>query len=229
MSHAPEPHHLLHKLKELDAEIVEALVKRLALANLLKHAPARLVWAAFTFFNGLFTIALLAVLALIAHVPLVFPSLGPTVFMLFFSPRSPASSPRNTVIGHAIGILCGYAFLWAFGLQYAPSTMQEGVNWPRVAAAAFSIATTAVVMILFKVAHPPAAATTLIVSLGEITNPFHLFILEVAVLLLVAQAWIINRLAGIDYPLWSSRYPGRVPEPPNAPAPEPSSSPKNQG
>ena len=50
--------------------------------------------------------------------------------------------------------------------------------------------------------HPPAGATTLIVSLGILREPEQLLVLMVAVVLLVAQGIVINRLAGIPYPLW---------------------------
>lgn len=52
-------------------------------------------------------------------------------------------------------------------------------------------------MVLLDVSHPPAGATTLIVSLRIISKPRELAIIEAAVFLLVAQAWLINRLAGL--------------------------------
>ena len=81
----------------------------------------------------------------------------------------------------------------------------EEIHWPRVLAAALSLAATGALMILFRVVHPPAGATTLIISLGFITTPAHLVVIEVAVALIVLQALAVNRLAGIDYPLWSRR------------------------
>ena len=63
-------------------------------------------------------------------------------------------------------------------------------------------------MVLFEVSHPPAGATTLIVSLGIIWKPRELAVIEVAVFLLVAQALVINRLAGLPYPLWGT--PARI-------------------
>ena len=51
----------------------------------------------------------------------------------------------------------------------------------------------------------PAGATTLIVSLGLIATIPKLGVLMLGVLLLVAQGFAINRLAGIDYPLWAPR------------------------
>ena len=47
-------------------------------------------------------------------------------------------------------------------------------------------------MIRMNVPHPPAAATTLIVSLGLVSRPAYLVVLEAAVALLVVQAIIIN-------------------------------------
>jgi CBS domain-containing membrane protein len=58
-------------------------------------------------------------------------------------------------------------------------------------------------MVLLDVSHPPAGATTLIVSLGIISKPRELVIIEVAVFLPVAQALVINCLAGLPYPLWN--------------------------
>jgi CBS domain-containing membrane protein len=43
--------------------------------------------------------------------PLLFPSLGPTVILFFETPLSPQASPRNTLIGHAVALLAGYASL----------------------------------------------------------------------------------------------------------------------
>ena len=57
-------------------------------------------------------------------------------------------------------------------------------------------------MALFRVSHPPAGATTLIVALGIISQPKELLVIEIAVILLTAQAFVINRIAGIPYPLW---------------------------
>lgn len=84
-------------------------LRRLRLDWLLHHFPPRLVWSAYVFINGFVTIGLLAVLALVSRNPFVFPSLGPTAYLLFFTPLGKTSSPRNTICGHAVGLLCGYA------------------------------------------------------------------------------------------------------------------------
>lgn len=188
-----------------DPEVTRGLAARLQIAHLLGRYPERQVWALFMFLNGFATIALLAAVAMVSRTPFVFPSLGPTAFLFFFTPRSPAASPRHTIIGHAIGIACGYGALWLFGLEHAPPAMATGVSAARVGAAALSLAATGALMILCKAAHPPAGATTLIISLGIVTRPFHLVVIEIAVGILTLQAIAINRLAGINYPLWALR------------------------
>src|SRR5262249_30264654 len=137
---------------------------------------------------------------------------GPTAFLLYFMPLTPTASPRNTLCGHALGIGCGYAALCVVGLEHAPSAILEEIHWPRVLAAALSLAATGALMILFRGGPPPAGATTLIIPLGFITAPVHLCIIEVAVALMALQALAVNRLAGIAYPLWSKNLlpPGPI-------------------
>ena len=194
-------------LELLHPEVSSGLVARLRLTGLLARFPERPVWAAFMLINGFLTIGLLAGLAMVTRAPFVFPSLGPTAFLFFFSPTSPTASPRHTLYGHAIGVACGYAALLVTGLEHAPPALATGVDLHRVLAAALSLAFTGCLMILLKAAHPPAGATTLIISLGIVTRPRYLLLIEVAVALLTLQAIAINRLAGLEYPLWAKRLP----------------------
>ncbi len=192
-------------LELLEPEVIRGLLERFRLTSLLGRFNERIVWAAFMFVNGLVSIGLMAGLAMLTQTPLVFPSLGPTAFLFFFTPNLPTASPRHTIYGHAIGIACGFGALVLTGLHHAPPAMVMGVTPARILAAALSLASTGALMILLKAAHPPAGATTLIISLGIITKPFHMVMILVAVALLTLQAIAINRLAGIDYPLWARR------------------------
>jgi len=97
-----------------------------------------------------------------------------------------------------------------------PFGAHPDVYWPRVFAAALSLSATGALMVLLRADHPPAGATTLIVSLGIIFKPKALAIIEAAVLLLVAQALIITRVAGLPYPLWKYRPQGCENEPARA-------------
>ncbi|HZU53036.1 MAG TPA: HPP family protein [Holophagaceae bacterium] len=184
---------------------VHGLLGRLRMDWLLSHLPPRPVWAAFMFINGFISIALVSLVALAEKTSFIFPSLGPTAFLFFFSPEAPSASPRHTILGHAIGILCGYGALWATGLQHVQWHPGTEVHMARVVAAALALASTGALMILFKAAHPPAGATTLIIALGIIIKPKNLLVIEIAVAVLTLQAIFINRIAGLDYPIWARR------------------------
>src|SRR6516225_9994570 len=166
-----------------EGEVATRLVERLRLSRWLRRFPPRLVRAAFVFANGFLAVAILAGLAVVFHTPFVFPSVGPTAFLLYFMPTAPTASPRNTLCGHALGIGCGYASLCLLGLGHAPPAVLEEIHWRRVVAAALSLSATGALMILFGVVHPPAGATTLIISLGFITTPAHLCVIEIALAL----------------------------------------------
>lgn len=192
-------------LRLLDPLVIRGLATHLQLARLLARFPERPLWALFMFVNGFISIAILAAVGMVSHTPFVFPSLGPTAFLFFFTPLSPTASPRHTIYGHAIGIVCGFVPLWLLGLRHAPSISAVGISHARILAAALSLALTGALMILLKAAHPPAGATTLIISLGIVTRPFYLLVIEIAVAALTLQAIVINRMAGLDYPLWAAR------------------------
>lgn len=145
---------------------------------------------------------------------MVFPSLGPTAFLLFHRPLSRAACPRNALVGHSLAILLGWLSLVLFGLTDSTPELKSGLTGARVAAAAFSIGLTSGLMVLLNVPHPPAGATTLIVALGSIHEPRHFPLLMMGVALLLVQGFAINRLAGLPYPVWGpvdpetqARYP----------------------
>lgn len=186
------------------SDILAGLFRRFQLKTLLGHYSRVPVLALFSFINGCLSIGIMAALAIITGSPFIFPSLGPTAFLFFYTPTAPTASPRNALYGHLIGIVAGYGSLLITGLTMAGPALAVGVTGPRVIAAALSLGLTSGLMVLLKAPHPPAGATTLIISLGILTKPLHLVILMCAVVLLTAQAFIINRLAGIDYPLWSA-------------------------
>lgn len=184
-----------------------SFIERLRLGWLLAHLPAKVVWAAYVALNSFVTIALLTLLALLTHSPFVFPSLGPTAYLFFFTPLAESASPRNAVLGHAIGLICGFAAYTVTGMHPFPDGFSGEVYWPRILASALALSLTGAIMVLLRVNHPPAGATTMIVSLGILAKPGYLPIIEIAVVLLSAQAFAINRLAGLPYPVWRSETP----------------------
>jgi CBS domain-containing membrane protein len=153
---------------------------------------------------GAVGIAISGLAALLLRQPLLFPSLGPTVFLFFETPLSPQASPRNTLIRHGVALLAGYASLAIFSLFAAPSVLETGVSLPYIGAAALSILITMALLIVLSSPHPPAGATILIVSLGLLTTPAQLAAMAAGVVLLTIVGWLMNRLLGVPVPLWSA-------------------------
>jgi CBS-domain-containing membrane protein len=199
------------------ASVLLGIARRFQLRSLETHHSKVAVLGLFAMVNGILSIGLMAMAALLTGAPYIFPSLGPTAFLLFYTPTAPASSPRNTLGGHLIGALAGYLALVVFGLTERGPALATGVEWANVGAAALSLGLTSGAMVWFKVPHPPAGATTLIVSLGILHQPWQLGVLMLAVALLVVQGFVINRLAGVDYPLWAAPAPGAGSGPSAAP------------
>lgn len=185
--------------------VVRGLAERFQVTALRERHDSTVVLAAFSLVNGLISIGIMSAAALATGQPFVFPSLGPTAFLFFYTPTAPAASPRNTILGHAIGAAAGYLSLVVFGLTDAPPALATEVTGSRVGAAAVSLGVTSGLMVLARVPHPPAGATTLIISLGVLNELDQVLVLMLAVVLLTAQGYVINRAAGIDYPGWAPR------------------------
>lgn len=165
------PSEISPALRYLGTEHVFGLVDRLRLGWLLKHFPPLLVWTLYVFVNGFITIALLSLLAVLTGSAFVFPSLGPTAYLFFFSPLVESASPKNAILGHAIGVACGNGALRFAALEYGSASFHDSAYWPKMLVAALSLAFTGAFMVLLRIHHPPAGATTLIVSLGILSTP----------------------------------------------------------
>ena len=190
------------RIRHDTTDIVRGLLQRARLKYLERHHDKRYVKAGFTFVNSGVSIGLLAVVAHFAQSPFIFPSLGTTAFLVFYRPMASSASPRNAICGHGLAAMVGWLSLFLFGMTDATSALQGGITWPFVGAAALSLAGTNGLLVLLDISHPPAAATTLIVALGLMSHLWQIPVLVAGVTLLVAQAFALNRLAGVPYPVW---------------------------
>ena len=156
----------------------------------------------FTMVSGFISIVIMAFAAYLTDAPFIFPALGPTIFLIFSRPMSPSASPRNIVLGHLFGCLCGWGSLATTGLLGQGSVLTAGVGLPGILAVGLSLSLTSGLLVLFDLDHPPTASTTLIVSLGLMSSAAELAVLMLAVAFITAQAVVMNRRAGFPYPLW---------------------------
>src|SRR4051794_40738531 len=143
---------------------------------------------------SLVVLALTGAVGLALKQPWLFPSLGPTVMLFFESPEQPSSRPQNALVGHGVGLVAGAACFYALGLNGQPSVPVGGITLPYLVAGALSVAITTLVLTLLNLPHPPAGATTLIVSLGILTQPPQLLAMAGAIILITLVGWGLNAL-----------------------------------
>jgi hypothetical protein len=107
-------------------------------------------------------------LALATGAPLLFASLGPTAFVVAAQPQSPMARFSNVVAGHAVGFAAGAAAVLLLGAADAPSVfVARELAPPRLWASVLAVAATLLAAAATRIGlHPPAAATTLLVTLG---------------------------------------------------------------
>ena len=113
-------------------------------------------------------------------------------------------TPRNTIIGHSVGVAAGVASLAIFGLLDAPSVYVSGVTLGRVGAIALAVALTGGILRVVRSADPPAGATTIIVASGLLAKPRQILDILIGVLLLTIAGWCLNRLMGVPAPMWAA-------------------------
>jgi CBS domain-containing membrane protein len=161
--------------------------------------------AVYTSAGSLIAIGLSGLWAWLLDEPLLFPSLGATAFLFFETPLAEVGTPRNAVIGHFVAIAAAVGLLAAFGLLGDPSAYIEGVTLARAGAVAVSVAVTGGLLRLLRAAHPPAGATTIIVSSGLLADARQIAAVAGGVLLITVAGWCLNRLLGVPAPRWAAR------------------------
>src|SRR3569623_152936 len=112
-------------------------------------------------------VLIVGMLGLWAHQPWLFPSLGPTIFLQVLEPQQPSSRPYHIVVGHAIGIGAAVlAVLLCAAESTPPVFIAHLLSGERVSASALAVSLMLLGQVLLKAAHPPAAATVLLITLG---------------------------------------------------------------
>jgi len=144
---------------------------------------------------GAVTLAVAAASSLLTGTPLLFPSLGPTAALVATQPAAPSSRLWNILVGHLGGILAGFVALAVLGALQAPTLFRDQVLDPgRAWASVLALALTILAGILLRASHPPAAATTLLVTLGGIQRTDQVVALAMGVVLVGLVGELLRRL-----------------------------------
>ncbi len=140
-------------------------------------------------------IFIVGVIGLAAGQPWLFASLGPTAYIHSESPGHKSARFYDTLVGHLVGLGCGFAAIAILNAWNAPPLMRtEVVTLARVGAGALAVGGTLAVNTLLRITHAPAAATTLLVALGTFQTGRDAVIVVVGVVILTVLAMIAREL-----------------------------------
>ena len=193
--------------KVIGSGVGGVLSARFSVPTLLARFDEKRVVSAVAAINGGLAILTIGVFAWIADIPLIYPALGPTAFILFATPTTPAAAPRSIILGHFLGLASGYAVWHLVSLVAgAPVSAQAG-GWPLFLSASLGLAVICALLVWTSCPHPPACASSLVVALGGVTDGLPLVLMALAVVWMTTQAGVMNRLAGVPTARWSSIAP----------------------
>ena len=108
-------------------------------------------------------------------------SFGSTMVLLYGYPESPFAQPKNIIVGHFLTSLVGIIFL---NFVHLPIF----INIPL--AVGFGV----MLMILFKVTHPPAGGNPIIVIIGSVSYDYLLTPVIAGSIVVTLFGVIINKL-----------------------------------
>lgn len=185
---------------------VTAFFSRLRFSYLYKNVKdPRILALLFVFLSGSTALGTIAMAAYLINLPLLFPPLGPSAFMLFHTPMSMAASPRNLILSHTMAVVVGLFSLHLFEMIFPMANLLDPsvMNWHRVFSVALAMGLITITMISMKSSHPPAAASALLAAMGYLDDPFKILGIVAAPILLALEAFFFNRvLGGLPYPIW---------------------------
>lgn len=144
-----------------------------------------------------FLFGVLGFVAWISGQPFIFPSLGPSAFVLAFERHGGRNRTYRMVGAHLVGGVAGLLAheLLAPGVAFATASPDLSAEGLRLAASGvLSLVLTSWGMIATDMKHPPACATTLIVSLGLLSEPVEVAIIVASTAILVETHTNVLRL-----------------------------------
>jgi len=113
-------------------------------------------------------ILLIAAAGWITRTPLVFTSIGPTVYEVIEKPHSKSANTYNIIVGHLIGLAAGFFSVWVLNAWSSPKVASAGfIAAARMWATVIAVTLTTLLTLAAKASQPASLSTTLLVSLGS--------------------------------------------------------------
>lgn len=140
-------------------------------------------------------ILLMGVISLAVGKPLLFASLGPTAYEQIEKPELPSARFYNVVVGHWIGMGCGFAAIALLRAWHEPNPiLVRHFSATRVEVCAIAVALTALFTLLARAGQPAAYATAMLVAVGSMQHATDALYIALGVLILGIVGEPIRRM-----------------------------------
>ena len=121
-------------------------------------------------------------------------SFGSSVVVVFGYPENEFSQPKNVLLGHLLCALVGIIFVTLFNITQDRSIFYLAIG--------LAVGISVMLMMAFKVTHPPAGGNTIVVMLTQDSFQFLVFPIMVGAITIIIGGVIYNRfILKKNYPL----------------------------
>ena len=124
-------------------------------------------------------------------------SFGSSVVVVFGYPNNEFAQPKNVLLGHIVCTLVGIIFVTLFKISQDRSIFFLAIG--------IAVGISVMLMMIFKIAHPPAGGNTIVVIMAQESFQFLLFPIITGAVTIIIGGVIYNRfILKKKYPLrWS--------------------------
>ena len=121
-------------------------------------------------------------------------SFGSSVVVVFGYPENEFSQPKNVLLGHLLCALVGIIFVTLFNITQDRSIFFIAIG--------LAVGISVMLMMAFKITHPPAGGNTIVVMLTQDSFQFLVFPIMVGAITIIIGGIIYNRfILKKNYPL----------------------------
>ena len=121
-------------------------------------------------------------------------SFGSSVVVVFGYPENEFAQPKNVVLGHLLCALVGIIFVTLFNITQDRSIFFIAIG--------LAMGISVMLMMAFKITHPPAGGNTIVVMLTQDSFQFLVFPIMVGAITIIIGGVIYNRfILKKNYPL----------------------------
>ena len=113
-------------------------------------------------------------------------SFGSSVVVVFGYPENEFAQPKNVLLGHLLCALVGIIFVTLFNITQDRSIFFIAIG--------LAVGISVMLMMAFKITHPPAGGNTIVVMLAQNSFHFLIFPIMVGAITIIIGGVIYNRL-----------------------------------